>query len=711
VPAALDARFCAVCGAALAGCPTCGSAIPPDARFCPSCGRAVVQDGPAEERKVVTVLFADLVGSTAIAEGRDPERVGRILGAYSTTVGEVIESWGGSVEKYIGDAVVGAFGVPATHEDDPARALHAALEIHARLEALNAELEPAHGVRLTVRIGVNTGDVLAATAAGLDQRFMAGDVVNVAARLEQAAAPGTVLVAVRTAEGAGGAFSFADAVAMDLKGKGKAVQAQRLLGSRAVTSAGSDGPLVRLLQAPLTGRDRELRLLEDTLVDIVDVGHPRFILIFGPAGIGKSRLVREFLERATARFPAMTALRGRCLVAGRGITYWALGEIVREACGISLDEPGDEALAKLRATTEGLFEDRSHDPHEVLDVEFAMATTAGIRAPDNPLDRIRPIEVAAALGRAWPRFVSAQARRAPTVLLVEDLHWADDQLLGMLQNIVRRSAGPVLVIATARPEFAEDHPDFGLAGEDTNSISLPALREADAEQMAGALLGSESLPPSLRAALLDRAEGNPFFLEQLVGGLIDAGALERRDGAWSFGGSALTGSLPDTIQGVLAARVDRLSGPEKRALQEAAVVGRIFWTPALAVSMDLAAVAPALSGLEAKNLIVARDTSSVADETEFAFKHALVRDVAYAGIPLARRARSHARVAGWLEGLASRGDDALLELIAHHYRAALLGDGSDLAWADDSAAREEVRDRAVPVLIAAGAARPQPQRD
>src|SRR5438094_1782537 len=217
------ARFCAVCGAALAGCPTCGSAIPASARFCPSCGRAVVEDGPEEERKVVTVLFADLVGSTAIAEGRDPERVGRILSAYASAVGEVIESWGGSVEKYIGDAVVGAFGIPATHEDDPARSLYAALEIHARLKALNDELEPAHGVRLTARIGVNTGDVLAATAAGLDQRFMAGDVVNVAARLEQAAEPGTVLAAVRTVEAAGGAFSFAAAMALDLKGKGHTV--------------------------------------------------------------------------------------------------------------------------------------------------------------------------------------------------------------------------------------------------------------------------------------------------------------------------------------------------------------------------------------------------------------------------------------------------------------------------------------------------------
>src|SRR5438132_10838544 len=418
-PAALDARFCGVCGAALGGCPTCGAAVPADAQFCPSCGRALAPDAPAEERKVVTVLFADLVGSTAIAEGRDPERVARILGAYASAMGDVIQSWGGAVEKYIGDAVVGAFGVPATHEDDPARALHAALDIHARLETLNGELEPTHGVRLTVRIGVNTGDVLAATAAGLDQRFMAGDVVNVAARLEQAAEPGTVLAAVRTVEGAGGAFSFGDPVALDLKGKGHAVAAQPLLGSRAVASAATNGRLVPVLQAPLTGRDRELRLLEETLAEIVDIEHPRLTLIFGPAGIGKSRLVREFLERVTVRFPVLMALSGRCPAAGRGITYWGLGEIVRQACGISLDEPGDEASAKLRATTQGLFPDHAPDSQEVRDVEFAMATTAGIRVEDNPLDRIRPIEVESALGRAWPRFVTAQARRAPTVLLIE----------------------------------------------------------------------------------------------------------------------------------------------------------------------------------------------------------------------------------------------------------------------------------------------------
>jgi class 3 adenylate cyclase/tetratricopeptide (TPR) repeat protein len=699
-----DARFCAVCGTVLVGCPACGAAIPTGARFCPSCGRAVEPEGPAEERKVVTVLFADLVGSTAIAEGRDPERVGHILGAYATAAREIIESWGGSVEKYIGDAVVGAFGIPVTHEDDAARAVHAAQEIHARLEMLSADLESAHEVRLTARIGINTGEVFAATAVGLDQRFMAGDVVNVAARLQQAADAGGVLVAARTAEGAGDGFSFEPAEELELKGKRRAVPARRLVGSRgAVSNPDGDGP-PPFLQAPMIGRDREFRVLQERVGDVVDTGHPHLTVVFGPAGIGKSRLVRELLEGAAASTPNPTILRGRCLAAGREVTYWALGEIVRGACDISLDEPGETAEAKLRSAVERLFRDGSRPAEDAREVFHALATTAGLRIADNPLDRLRPIEVAAVLERAWPRFVSALSHRALTLLLIEDVHWADEQLLEMLQSIVRRSMGPLLLLVTARPEFAEDHPNFGLSDERTNAIWLQALREGDAERMTGALLGSEDVPPSLREALLDRAEGNPFFLEQLVGDLIDEGALVRSDGVWRLGEAVRASALPDTIQAVLSARIDRLSGPEKRALQEAAVVGRIFWPPSLSVSMDGAAVAPALSGLEAKGLIVLHESSAVAGETEFAFKHALVRDVAYAGIPLARRATSHARVAGWLQGLGSDGDEAVLELVAFHYRAALLGDGSDLAWKGDEAARLAVRDRAFPALVAAGVA-------
>jgi class 3 adenylate cyclase len=697
------ARFCAVCGAALAGCPSCGATVPADARFCPACGRAVGGDEPAEERKVVTVLFADLVDSTAVAEGRDPERVGHILAAYANAVREVIEGWGGTVEKYIGDAVVGAFGIPVTHEDDAARAVHAAQDIQTRLDELNAELEAAHGVRLSVRVGVNTGEVLAATALGLDQRFMAGDVVNVAARLQGAADAGGALVSARTAERAGDAFSFAPPRDLELKGKDLPFRARRLLGAREalLEPTGAGAPSVG--QAPLIGRARELRALEEVLGDVVEAGRPHLTLVFGPAGIGKSRLVREFREAAGARAPAPTLLRGRCLAAGREVTYWALGEIVRAACDISLDEPGEDAFGKLCATTARLFGEAA-DPKEVRDVQFALATTASIQAEDNPLDRMRPVAVEAALQRAWPRFVSAQARRTPTILLVEDLHWADAPLLDMLQSIARRSAGPVHVIATARPEFAEDHPEFDTVGETTTAITLTALRESDAEQMAAALLGTNQAPASLRAAILDRAEGNPFFVEQLVAGLIDDGVLVRSDGAWRMTAPEPGARIPDTIQGVLAARIDRLPGSQKKALQEAAVVGRAFWPPVLAVSMDEAAVGAALDALEAKSLIVARERSSIAGETEFAFKHALVRDVAYAGIPLARRARSHARAAEWMEGLRSEGDDALLELIAYHYRAALLGDGSDLAWRGEPERRAAARNLAFPALVAAGAA-------
>jgi class 3 adenylate cyclase/tetratricopeptide (TPR) repeat protein len=674
--------------------------VPAGARFCPSCGRPVGEASREEERKLVTVLFADLVGSTAVADARDPERVARILDSYATAMREVLEGWGGTVEKYIGDAVVAAFGVPAVREDDASRALHAALEMLERLEALNDELEPQHGLRLALRIGVNTGEVLAATASGLDQRFLAGDVVNVAARLEQGAEPGTILVGSRTAEAAGSAFRFDPPAQLQVKGKEKSLPALRVSGTSDLATAA--GTPARRLQAPLIGRERELRALDEALDDVLKSPQARLALVVGPAGIGKSRLVFEFLERARTRMPALNVLRGRCLSSGHGITYWALGEIVRQASGISLDTPPDEAATRLEEMVGSLFGQDAEGQADIGKVVFAMATTAGIYVADNPLDRIRPIAVANELGRAWPRFASAEARRAPTVLFIEDLHWADDQLLATLEHIVGRSEGPLLVLTTARPEFVAEHPAFAAAREAATSVSLRALDERDEEKLVEALLGWESLPPALRRPLLERAEGNPFFLEQLVDGLIDAGAVARDGNEWQFRSEA-PATLPDTIHGVLASRIDRLSSAEKRALQEASVVGRTFWAPALAEAMDEAALIPALDGLEAKGLIVVRSTSSVAGEAEYMFKHALLREVALTGIPLARRARSHARAGAWLERLAGEGDEAVLEVVADHYRAALLGDGADLGWTDAADDRARVRDRAFAALLAAGA--------
>jgi len=692
------ARFCAACGAAVDGCTACGAGVPVGARFCPSCGRAVVEGMRLEERKVVTVLFADLVGSTALADGRDPERTARILERYASTMREALELWGGTVEKYIGDAVVAAFGVPAVREDDASRALHAALDMQDRLETLNIELEHEHGIRLALRVGVNTGDVLAATAGRLDQRFLAGDAVNIAARLQQASEPGAILVAARTADATARSFRFDVPKQLDVKGTKTPVSARRLIG------ASPDGGLPANLQAPLIGRDRELRTLQDLHDDVIRTGRPRLGLVFGPAGIGKSRLVREFLEQAELRGPNLRVLRGRCRSTGHGITYWALGEIVRQACEISLDDSPEVARGKLEQTVASLFEHTGQEARDMDEVKFALATTAGIAVPDNPLRRIRPLAVANVLGHAWPRFATAAARRSPTAIFVEDLHWADDQMLDTLGHIAARSDGPLLVLATARPEFVEEHPGFGMAREDATSLSLRPLDERDEERLVDGLLGWESMPASLRTGLLERAEGNPFFLEQLVGGLIDSGALTHDADGWRLTAGAMTTALPDTIHGVLAARIDRLAGPEKLVLQEAAVVGRAFWRPAVALSIEDDVVRPALDGLEAKGFVVVRPSSSVAGESEYQFKHALVRDVAYTGIPLARRARSHARVAAWLEGLAAGRDEGVLELVAYHYLPGLLGEGADLAWTNDPVAREDVRKRGFIALLAAGAA-------
>ena len=672
--------------------------MPVGARFCPRCGRAVDEGTRTEERKLVTVLFADLAGSTALAAGRDPERVARILNRYAVTMRDTLESWGGTVEKYIGDAVVAAFGVPAVREDDATRALNAAIEMLEALETLNQELEREHGVQLALRIGINTGNVLAATAGRLDQRFLAGDAVNIAARLQQAAEPGEVLVADRTADAAARSFRFDAPTQLDVKGRTAAVSARRLIGPS------PDEALPGSLQSPLLGRDRELDVLHGLLDEAIRTGKPSLGLVVGAAGIGKSRLMRDFLEQAEARVPHLRVLRGRCRATGHGITYWALGEIVRQACGISLDDPPEDARGKLERRVASLFAQPGEEAHDAGNVTFALAMTAGIGVPGNPLDRIRPIAVADALAQAWPQFATAEAQRAPTALFVEDLHWADEQLLAMLGHIARRSDGPLLVLATARPEFVDDHPGFAVAQEKATSLALGPLDEGDEERMVEGLLGGQRVPANIRGPVLDRAEGNPFFLEQLVGELIDSGALAHDAGGWRVMRGAVNPALPDTIHGVLAARIDRLSGPEKLVLQEAAVVGRTFWRPAVNLSIEDHFVRPALDGLEAKGFVLARRSSSVAGETEYQFKHALVRDVAYAGISLARRARSHARVAVWLEGLTGAGDESVVELLAYHYRAALLGEGSDFAWTDDSAARAVVRDRAFPVLLAAGAA-------
>jgi class 3 adenylate cyclase/tetratricopeptide (TPR) repeat protein len=673
--------------------------VAPSARFCPTCGATLAPGGPAreEERKLVTVLFADVTGSTALGERLDPERLRALLTAYFAAMSAMIESWGGTVEKFIGDAIMAVFGVPILREDDPERALRAGLDMLSRLEDLNRDFEQRHGVRLQIRIGVNTGDVIAPVGGPVEQMIVSGDAVNVAARLEQAAEPGTVLAGERTYLATRNAFRFEPPVALELKGKAGTVAAWRLVEPLSEATRGVPG-----LRSEMVGRDRELDALMALLAEAAETGRPRLVGVSGPAGIGKSRLVQEFLRAASARHPELTVLRGRCLAVGHGITYWALGEILRGATGIGLDDPADVAGEKLRTVIRPLLSRLGLPREEIEQTVFALAFTAGLLLPDNPLAGMEPRAVADELSRAWPRFATAYASTGPAVFAVEDLHWAEDQLLDMLERLLARSSGPLLLLTTARPEFSDSHAQFASGREDASSISLRPLTEQQSAQLVEGLLVVADLPPSLREEMLAKAEGNPFFLEEIIRRLIDEGAIAREDDRWRATDLARGIVLPDTVHALLAARIDALPREEKRVLQEAAVVGRVFWEQPVTRAIGNGAVSDALLRLERRGLVFAHSTSSIAGQVEFAFKHALVRDVAYASLPKSRRARAHAEHGAWIEELAGERVDEFAELIAHHYRTAAAGEDADLAWADDLVGRETIGQKAYEALLRAG---------
>jgi AAA ATPase-like protein/adenylate/guanylate cyclase family protein len=593
--------------------------------------------------------------------------------------------------------VMAAFGVPAVREDDAERALRAALEMLERLATLNDEFRRRHGVTLQIRIGVNTGEVIAPSGSSTGQQLVAGDAVNVAARLEEAAEPGRILVGERTYLATRHAFSFGAPQAVKVKGKASAVAARELVGE-----AARGERHLRTLRAPLVGRDRELAMVLGSLDDMIETGSPRLVLLSGPAGIGKSRLVAEVAQAANSDRPEVRILRGRCLATGHGITFWALGEILRASAGIGLDDPADEAHAKLRRSAAEILRPLGLSDEEVDRTIHALAATAGLTMANSPLEGLDPERMAAELARAWPRFTSALAATVPTVLVIEDLHWAGDQLVETLERVLARSTGPLLLIATARPDFSESRPGFAIGRGNFSAISLQPLTTSQSSELVDGLLDAATLPASLRAEILAKAEGNPFFVEELLGRLIDEEGLVHKEGAWQATGSAEEISLPDSVHGLLAARIDALPREEKRVLQEAAVVGRVFWEAPIAQDGN-GSVGAALMALEGRGLVFARPTSSIAGQLEYMFKHALVRDVAYAGLPKARRARAHAEVGAWIEHLAGERIDEFIELVAHHYHAAVAGAESDLAWTGKGADREALRKRAFDALLVAGA--------
>jgi class 3 adenylate cyclase/tetratricopeptide (TPR) repeat protein len=677
-----------------AACPTCGAVVQPGSRFCASCGTPLEPAG-SEERKVATIVFADVIGSTDLGEQLDPERLRAVLQEYFGEMSRVIAAWGGTVEKYIGDAVVAVFGVPVAREDDATRALHAATEMLAALDQLNGGFEARHGVRLGIRIGVNTGEVLAPAGGRAGGQFLVtGDPVNVAARLEQAAEPGSVLVGERTWSAARDEFGFGEPTALAVKGKREPVVGRRLGEAIASEQRG-----VRF-QTPMVGRERELQNVLGLLEEAVENASPRLAVITGPAGIGKSRLLRELIAAATDAHPDLTVLRGRCLAAGHGITFWALGEILRAACRISLDEPAESAAEKLTRTLDGMLAPLNLTGNEREETVFALATTANLVLAGNPLDRLEPERVGEAMARGWPRFLAALTLRSPVALVIEDLHWADERMVAMLELLSARSTGRLLLLATARPEFVESHRDFA-ASEDLTVVSLRPLTDAQSDKLVSELLGESDALTSLIADVRQKADGNPFFLEEILQRLIDEGALVRDSGRWRATEHAAQVRLPDTIHALLAARIDALPASDKAVIQQAAVVGRTFWPGSLGSAT--ATTSEGLRSLERRGLIGARPTSTIEGEAEYIFRHVLIRDVAYASVPKSRRARAHAETAKWIEQLAGDRIEEFDELLAYHYAAAVSGEDADLAWADAPDERDRLRRQAFEACLRAGA--------
>ena len=625
----------------MSACPSCSRDLPGEFPFCPFCGAALDVDSSArEERKVVTVVFCDLVGSTARAERLDPEDVRALLSNYHARVREQLERFGGTVEKFIGDAVVAVFGAPVAHEDDPERAVRAALAI--RDWAVD---EPD----LHVRIAVNTGEALVTLGARAreGEGMASGDVVNTAARLQSAAPVDGILVGVQTFRATERAIAYRAVEPVVAKGKADPVAAWEALEARSRFGVDLSGRSA----APLVGRDTEVGLLVTALERAIGERTPQLVTLVGVPGIGKSRLLAELFQAIERDDRLVTWRQGRSLPYGEGVSFWAVGEMVKAQAGILETDTETEAADKLAAAVGRLLPDHT----EARWVLSHLRPLAGLAVEGDAAGAADRRSEAFA---AWRRFFEALAEQRPLVLVFEDLHWADDGLLDFVDQLAARMSDiPILLVATARPELLARRPSWGGGKANSVTLSLAPLSDDDTARLVHTLLERAVLPAEVQTALLERAGGNPLYAEEFV-----RMASER-------GSEGL--ELPESVQGIIAARVDALDPEDKGLLQDAAVVGKVFWTGALAAITGHAPfeLEERLYELERRELVRRERLSSVAGESEYAFRHVLLRDVAYGSIPRAARVERHRLAAEWIESLGRPDDHA--DLLAHHYGAAI----------------------------------------
>jgi class 3 adenylate cyclase/tetratricopeptide (TPR) repeat protein len=674
-------KFCGECGNALAqACPSCGTANPPSVKFCGECGTALAAtrvaaaasaSEPAAERRLVSVLFADLVGFTTASEGRDAEETRELLSRYFDTARGIVERYGGTVEKFIGDAVMAVWGTPTATEDDAERAVRAALDLVTAIPDLDAALQ--------ARAGVLTGEA-AVTLGAEGQGMVAGDLVNTAARIQSAAEPGTVLVGEATKRASEAAIAYAAAGEHDLKGKAEQVALWRALR----VTAGRGGALKSVgLEPPFVGRDRELRLVKDLFHATIDERRAQLVSVTGIAGIGKSRLGWEFFKYMDGLEEGVWWHRGRCLAYGEGVAFWALAEMVRMRAGIVEGESPDSAAAKLASSVAQFVTDEEEQSY----VEPRLLHLLGL---EEGLARGKE-----ELFGAWRLFFERMADQGPVALLFEDLQWADAALVEFVGHLLEWSRNrPIFVLCLARPELQGRHPEFGHGSHQTNLSLAPLSEQAMTELLDGFVPG---LPEELRARILARSEGVPLYAVETVRMLLDRGLLSEQDGVYRPVGEVAELEVPETLHGLIAARLDGLSADERRILQDASVLGKTFTKEALASlsGASEAELEPLLSGLVRKEVLGVQADPRSPERGQYGFLQDLVRRVAYETLARRDRKARHLAAAAQLESSFGAVEQEVVEVVAAHYLAAYEAQV-------DAADADEIKAKARDLLARAG---------
>ena len=609
---------------------------------------------------MVSVLFCDLVGFTAASDGADPEDVQAALTPYHARARLEIERFGGTVEKFIGDAVMAAFGAPAVHEDDAERAVRAGLRLLDAVDDLNEQ----HGLDLTVRIGIATGPAVVSTGAHPErgEGMLAGDVVNTAARLQTAAAPGTVVVGEATWRATRAVIEYEGLDPVTVKGKADPLQIWVAVGARSRV-----GEALASTSTALVGRADELEMLQRTFARCVREGSVQLATIVAEPGVGKSRLVQEFSNWIDAREELITWRQGRCLPYGEAITFWALGQVIKAQAGILDTDASDLMDEKINASIEALLSAAQPDKSQVRWIAARMRPLVGLPGAEASREE---------LFTACQRFLEGVAAAGPLVIVIEDLHWADQALLDFCEHLLEWVSGvPMMLVVTARPELLDKAPTWGSGHRNATMIGLARLTDADTALLVTGLLGSAVLPAATHAHLLRRAGGNPLYAEEFIRMLADQGQLPRpsmMSERLADGQSELAELFPESVQAIIAARLDSLPPASKALLLDAAVIGQTFWSGSVAALSGRPdpEVRATLHELSRRDYLRPARLSTLADQAEYTFAHALILEVAYEQIPRSDRAAKHQKAAQWTAEMAGDDPGSLAAVVAHHYHQA-----------------------------------------